>query len=113
MKKQQGKSHREREREREKQDCGGGRELLSKQTREEGARKERDSWRRKLKRIFAARGIRIYCNLSDIYLYLFLLPGTYFVLLSLLCILKLEEDDVHVVLILFCFVCCVVLVWCK
>ncbi len=61
----------EREREREKQNCGGGREeLLSKQTREERCKRERererDTWRRKLlKRIFAARGVRIYCNLSD------------------------------------------------
>ncbi len=53
------------------------------------------------------RGIRIYCNLSNTYIdYIFLLPGTCFVLLSLLCIfcvLKLEEDYVHVVL--FCLLC--------
>jgi hypothetical protein len=103
-----GTEEREREREREereKQNCGGGRELLSKQTRDEGATK-RDTWRRKLKRIFAARGIRIYCNLSDTYIYLafsrylfcFAFSHVYFV-----CILKLEEDYVHVVL--FCLLC--------
>lgn len=104
----------EPQREREKQDCGGGRELLSKQTREEGARKERDTWRRKLKRIFAARGIRIYCNLSDTYIYLSFVRYLFcfaFSLVYFLCILKLEEDDVHFVLILFCFVLFVVWFW--
>ncbi len=99
----------EREREREKQNCGGGREeLLSKQTREERCKRERDThtWRRKLKRIFAARGVRIYCNLSYTlnffsfarYLFCFAFSLVYF-----LCILKLEEDYVHVVLFLFFF----------